>query len=207
MDDDAKGKGLKGMEQFQRQIKEIYDLLGDEISKCIFENRLMYSLTQDKKFIRNTVCTRQQGKRVYKKLCDSKKIKGIFGAGMLGRQLVRTYDDIKFECFIDNNCAGQICDGLPIFSLEEFKKKYPDSTIIISPKLYHKEIQQQLIENNISLEDVINIGNEYEQLTRLQYFDLPQIFEKSFSEEVFVDGGCYDGRNAVEFTKKFPGGG
>lgn len=34
------------------QIKEIYNLLGDNISKSIFENRLMYSLTEDARFIK-----------------------------------------------------------------------------------------------------------------------------------------------------------
>lgn len=29
------------------QIKEIYESLGDELSKNIFENRVMYSLTDD----------------------------------------------------------------------------------------------------------------------------------------------------------------
>lgn len=28
------------------KIKGIYPLLGDDISRCIFENRLMYSLTE-----------------------------------------------------------------------------------------------------------------------------------------------------------------
>lgn len=39
------------------QIKEIYNLLGDNISKSIFENRFMYSLTEDTRFIRNVVRT------------------------------------------------------------------------------------------------------------------------------------------------------
>ena len=39
------------------QVKEIYGLLGDKLSKNIFSNRLMYSLTDDMWCIRNVICS------------------------------------------------------------------------------------------------------------------------------------------------------
>ena len=50
------------------QIKEIYESLGDELSKNIFENRVMYSLTDDTRFIRNVVCSIDKGKEFYERL-------------------------------------------------------------------------------------------------------------------------------------------
>lgn len=155
-------------------IKKIYGLLGDDLSKEIFEKRLMYSLTGDMKFIRNVVCTIPKGREIYEKLKEHKKEIGIFGAGDVGRHLVAVYQDIEFACFIDNKRAGTVYEGLPVISLKEFKKKHADGIIIISTKLYHKEIKSQLLEEGFSEEEIINIGMEYAKLNHLQYELIPK---------------------------------
>lgn len=180
-------------------IKKIYGLLGDDLSKEIFEKRLMYSLTGDMKFIRNVVCTIPKGREIYEKLKEHKKEIGIFGAGDVGRHLVAVYQDIEFACFIDNKRAGTVYEGLPVISLKEFKKKHADGIIIISTKLYHKEIKSQLLEEGFSEEEIINIGMEYAKLNHLQYFDLPQLKDRRAETEVFVDCGCYDGSTSLDF--------
>lgn len=112
------------MKQVQiSNIKEIYNLLGDDLSKYIFENRLMFSLTEDLMFIRNIVCTIKTGKEIYERMKSAKGKIGIFGAGTVGKSLVRTYRDIRFKCFIDNNRAGTEYEGLLVISLNEFKEK------------------------------------------------------------------------------------
>jgi len=181
------------------EIKEIYHLLEDDLSEYIFENRLMYSLTEDMKYLRNIVCTIEKGKEIYNRLKLEKRQIGIFGAGDVGGHLIRVYYHLKFKCFIDNKRAGTIYEGLPVFSLKEFKEKYPDGVVIISTKLYYKEIMQQLLEENFSEDRIVNIGMEYAKLNHLQYFDLPQLEEKRISKEVFIDGGSYDGSTSVDF--------
>lgn len=190
----------------QEKIKEIYPLLGDDISKYIFENRLMHTLTEDTKFIRNVICTIEKGLEIYNYMKSSQRKKVIFGAGSVGQRLVRIYDDIEFECFADNNCVGKVYKGLAVISIEELKKNYPDALVIISTNKYHKEILQQLLNEGFEKENIINIGMEYEKLNHLQYFDLPQLEDNRTASEVFVDGGCYDGSSAIDFRNWSPGG-
>lgn len=188
------------------QIKEIYNLLGDNISKNVFENRLMYSLTEDMGFIRNVVCTIEKGSEIYNYIKKSPREKVIFGAGSVEKRLVRVYDDIKFECFVDNNCVGEVYKGLKVISIQELKRKYPNALIILSTNKYHKEILRQLLNEGFKEEDIINIGMEYEKLNHRQYFDLPQLEERKTAGEVFVDGGCYDGMTSIDFRKWCSGG-
>ncbi len=189
------------------EIREIYGLLGDDLSREVYENRLLYSLTGDMKFVRNVVCTIPEGKEIYKRLKTGKNI-GIFGAGTVGRHLAQIYTDIPFECFIDNKRAGTMYEGLPVLSLKEYRARFDDGTIVISTKLYYREIIKQLLDEGIPEENIINIGMEYEKLNHLQYFDLPQLKEKSVSKETFVDCGSYDGSTAIDFLKwcSSPGG-
>lgn len=188
------------------QVKEIYGLLGDELSKNIFLNRLMYSLTDDMRFIRNVVCSIEKGNDFYERLKASTQIKAIFGAGSVGKRLVRVYDDIKFECFVDNKCTGQTYREVPVISVQSLKEKYQEALIVISTKRHYEEILQQLLEEGFKRENIINIGMEYEKLSHLQYFDLHQLEDRKGPKEVFVDGGCFDGNSSLDFYKWRPGG-
>lgn len=182
-----------------REIKKVYDFMGDDMSRSIFENRLLYSLTGDTKFIRNVVCTLEKGDEIYRFLKTCKKTIGIFGAGRDGKRLAHVYQDIPFECFIDNRRFGGEHEGLPIISLEKFQEKYPDGIIVISTVLYFREIMKQLLDAGFPKENIVNLGEEYEKLNHLQYFDLPQLSDDIASEEVFVDCGSYDGNTSLDF--------
>lgn len=181
------------------EIREIYNLFSDDLSKYIFENRLMYSLTMDTKFMRNVVRTVDRAKEIYIRLKENKRKVGIFGAGYAGKYLFEAFKGIEFECYIDNKCYGGMCKGLPIISWQEFKEKYPEGIVMISSKLYHKEILQQLLDEGFPEKDIINAGKAIEELKYLQYFDLPQLEEKRQEKEIFIDAGCYDGNTSIEF--------
>ena len=49
-------------------IKKIYDSLGDDLSKEIFANRFMYSITQDSRYIFKIISTTKYGKYFIDKL-------------------------------------------------------------------------------------------------------------------------------------------
>ncbi|MDE6744087.1 MAG: FkbM family methyltransferase [Lachnospiraceae bacterium] len=189
----------------ENQIEKIYHLLQDDLSKYIFENRLMFSLTKDTKFMKNVVYTIKEAREIYDYLKTIKSKIGIFGAGRAGRYLLETYSDIEFECFIDNNKIEDKCLKLPVVSLQEFKKKYSDGYIVISTKLYHREILQQLIEEGFDQKRIINVGIITEKLSQLQYFDLTAIEKKQ--KEIFVDGGSYDGVTSLRFSNWCSGNG
>lgn len=180
-------------------IKEIYMRLGDKVSKEIFQNQLLYSLTGDTSYIEQVVCSIKKGKELYERMKMEQESWGIFGAGDVGRHIVAVYKEIKFACFIDNKRAGTTYEGLPVVSLEEFKRIHPSSGIIISTKLYYKEILKQLLEEGYKEDKIINLGMEYEKLNHKQYFDLPILEEKRKQKEIFVDCGSYDGATSIDF--------
>lgn len=181
-------------------IKTIYNLLMDDISREIFQNRLMYSLTDDPRYIRNVISTIEIGRKMVNDIVSTKKPIGIFGAGAIGRYIITTYKDLgKVKCYIDNKVAGEVYDGIPVVSLEDFQKMYPDGMIIISTKLYYDEILEQLKTCGFPDENIINLGKEYGRLNHIQYFDLPELKYTDREEEVFVDGGAFDGGSTIEF--------
>lgn len=67
--------------------------------------------------------------------------------------------------------------------------------------IYWKEIMHQLLSNGIKQDKIINLGKDYLQLNYLQYFELPELLDRKFGKEVFIDGGCYDGGTSMNYVK------
>lgn len=99
----------KDMDSFQMCIKAINKILGDKESKSIFQNRLMYSITDDYSYMANILFSLECYKWLISeierrsKYFDTDQI-WIFGAGAWGS---RIYDIIskcvKVKGFIDND--------------------------------------------------------------------------------------------------------
>ena len=94
------------------QIKRIYDCLRDEISRDIFEKRLMYSLSGEKKYIDDMILTemRRYGSQdIMMKLLawidEQDRPLVIFGAGFVGWKIanILRVSGKKILCFLDNN--------------------------------------------------------------------------------------------------------
>ena len=83
----------------------------------------------------------------------------IFGAGNFGTQAIDLIGKSNIEFFIDNNVNKQkrkFC-GFEVLSLENAKNKIDDVCIIIAMSdIYIKDVQEQLIENNINNYKTIN---------------------------------------------------
>lgn len=71
----------------EKRIREIYSLLGDNISKDIFGNRVLYSLTGDTKYIRNIVCTLEKSKEMYQQMKTSFSEKNNFWSRECGKKI------------------------------------------------------------------------------------------------------------------------
>lgn len=180
-------------------VKRVNSRLKDEVSKEIFMNRLLFSLTGDYTYIKNIVITTECGKKMYEKMKKCGTPIGIFGAGRIGRKILYMYRDITFNCFIDNNKTGEF-EGLPVLSLPDFMKKYPKGTVLISMREGHDIVEKQLSDSGISKERIINYGYENDHMSdHNQYFDLEPLWNVMHEREVFVDGGAYDGRNTKDF--------
>lgn len=179
-------------------VKEIYSHLGDELSRSIFTQRLLYSLTDDTIYMQNVVKLTEEGKLFIERLNEGKN-KAIFGAGIWGKEIARLYKE-QFQCFVDNYVhKKKEGDGLPIISLEEYMKSNKEADFVISSRLYCEEIEKQLIKNNILPCHIVNAGRWIDEMSKRQYFDLS--FLKQEEAEIFVDGGCFDGKTIEQFIK------
>lgn len=187
------------MDHFRKDIKSIYSHIGNAVSKQIFIDRLMYNITDDIRFIKNIIGTTVEGKEFLDRIqCNKKKL--IFGAGIWGKEILDTYRGVPFECFVDNKAAGKIYEGLPVISFDEYMEKYKNEIIVISSRLYHKEIYQQLKENGVSDDNIVNAGKITDIMSRRQYFDIPE-FNNEMEEGCFVDAGSFDGRTSKIFAE------
>lgn len=184
-------------------IREIYEKIADEESKKIFCDRLIYSLTADREYMRAIIGRTPEGKEMAERLSAVTRSVAIFGAGIWGREIVETYNNISFACFIDNkarNKEERYC-GLPVVSLPQFMEQYADALIIISTRLYYNEIYKQLIENGVTEDRILNAGMLTDRMSKRQYFDLPELKNALCEDECFVDAGSFDGRTAILFTE------
>ena len=178
-------------------IKLINEHLADEISKDIFADIVMKKMTNDSYYLKKIVSSSQIGKAAFDKIEQSNKPLGVFGAGAIGKCICNLFYE-QVVCFIDNFKIGGVLENKPVISLSEFENKYPDGIIVVATK-YYKEINHQIAECNICNE-VIDLGEVYyEQLSQSQYFDLPYLNDMISDNEVFVDGGAFDGQTTLNF--------
>lgn len=188
----------------QEDMTKIYERLVDEESKNIFENRLLYSLTEDMEYIYRIVKTTPEGNAYWEKF-ESDKRMVIFGAGVWGKNILHAYQKkCNIECFVDNGVKdGERCrcEGIPVISVEDYLRDYKDATVIISSRLYYQKIFAQLIANGVSESNIINIGGAINNMSKRQYFDLSVLEKGRTEQEVFVDGGAFDGKTSFEFYK------
>ena len=73
--------------------------------------------------------------------------------------------------------------------------------VIISTKLYHREIYSQLMEHQIPEELIIDAGKVVDDANKIQYFDLPELKNDKIEDEVFVDAGAFDGQTSEMFVR------
>lgn len=179
-------------------IRIIYEHIEEEESKEYYVNRLLYNLTNDKKYMFRII------EKVWPQLgsfLECKEGLVLFGAGRWGENILRLYSDAPWKYIIDNDSRriGKRMRGIQIIGLDEYLQKEMRSKIVISSRLYNKEICEQLMEKGVENASIVNFGGIIDEMSKKQYFDLPYL--SKCEKEVFVDGGCFDGETSVQFAK------
>lgn len=184
----------------------IYDKLGDEISKIIFESRLEYLYYRDKnKLIDQLIETIDEFYcKDFQNFMNEDKEIIIFGAGLDGKRANRVLKKMGYiiKAFCDNNrnLWNTKIDEVPVISLDELVLQYPNQKIIITSKNYVDKIYEELLCSGIKREFLYYpMYRELVAGTGNQYFDLP--YWKFGRNEVFIDAGSYDAEMAIEFAK------
>lgn len=188
-----------------KEIKTLYDSLADEESKMIFRQRLLFSLTNDWNCIRDMlICFRNTDKDYYDlidvmaqpELLRDKEII-LFGTG----GWLRAVEEIIKNCGLDSNgyCdndparAGKVLNGKKIISVVELLRNHKEAMVVIASEQYENEMIAQLQREKFPHNQIIH----FSYCRRKIYFDDEIV--QPVEDEVFVDGGSFDGSNSLDF--------
>lgn len=180
----------------EKNYKQIYEHLGDTLSKEIFGCRILYTET-GMVWISKIFSTFPEGVALLEKLNRKDTRKVIFSAGKYAKDFAKVSYFVKWECFIDNYKHGTECEGLPVISFEDYLENYQDADVFVASNWYHEEMVAQLHAHGIEENKIIDLTECFASAENRQYFDLPELLHEE--DEVFVDCGCYDGQTSKNF--------
>lgn len=185
-------------------IRNIYNHLQDNESRLFFENRLLYTLTGDYKYIQRMIAGLPQKIELDKAIefCKNHEDKVvIYGAGNDLLILTDLYPDFKIQLICDKSEQKQKSGwrGIPVISPDELLKRKDDVYVAVNTSAFYKEIVQFLLDNGFREDNIINLGAITNSLYSAQYFDKDII--KPQPGEIFIDGGCFDCGTDKEFIK------
>ena len=186
-----------------KRIKEIYQKLQDDVSKEIFTNRLMYSLSDNPQFMRNVILATESGRKFYEVLRESKNVY-IYGAGIRGRRLVDCFPEIDWKGYIDRDKENKqgILSIIKLSQLEHCS----DITIVVSLYSGYQEVREILEQKGFDETQIIVCGDYDKELADKIYFDECWNNEICF-DKYFVDAGAYDGRDIIKYYSMLDGEG
>lgn len=178
------------MDMLREQIQRINTRLMDSESKRIFQNRLMFSLTSDYCYIGDlqSLNRLKEGRQYI-----------LWGRGYWAKEIITCYPGVRWVCICDNNCSNndEWFEGIKVISPSQMKEEYIKYDVVIATRKYWRPIEEQLKSMGFAEGQIINLGRKQEMLAEKIYFDLPYL--KKSKDEVFVDGGCYDGATMDAF--------
>ena len=191
--------------------QQIYSRIGDDISKRIFESRLMMTLIQNKQgddkiaFLRKK---RDKDKRLMRFFDEIRGLNGdilIYGAGECGRYIYgsKFMTGIPVRGFIDNRewGKGTICD-LPVYQIKDAVKNYEKVNIILSMESGHsrQKIKEQVAGAGIDWE-IRDVGEVLQEIDKEGLLEIDDPYYKYSCDIVNTNSmasGLFDRiRNAV----------
>lgn len=157
-----------GEEENAVSLKDVYAQLQDDISRQIYISRSLYSLTNEKKYMKEIVRNSVLGKALLEEVAKTNKKIALFGAGTWGKAIVEYFPEIEIDCFIDNYKCGQLVNEIPVRSLEEISTKL-DEYYIVAILFEYQSVVKQLLNKGMSKQNILALG---EVVNEHQYFDL-----------------------------------
>lgn len=185
--------------EFCSKAQTIYNHLTDVESQFIFTQRLLYSTTQNPEYIHNVIETTPEGK-IFSKLMAENDDFYLWGAGNWGREIIQAWRK-NWKGVIDNNekLWGQNFYDVPVYSPNVLKENSENVKVLVTTRLYYKEIKKQLLNMGIVERNIINVGEMLDEMAERQYFSLEEL--PHCSQESFVDAGSLDAMSAIRFIK------
>lgn len=185
--------------QLPEKIYQIYCRISDDISKRIFTNCILHSMTNDVRYIRDSILFSPVGEKFDRLLTQAgHEPIYIYGAGKRGKELFELFPDKNWGGYIDQNKEGN-CNGLPIVKLEQISV-HSDIHIVVSNQMGYGEIVRELIEYGIEKDRIITCEDLNSEMMACMYFDKRCINRNRISGG-FIDAGSYDGKDSKQFME------
>lgn len=190
-----------------QELQNIYNRIGDALSRKIFLDRLSYSITLDESILDRMINEVVRNRRQWKAFLEFLETKAsgsfmyLFGAGIWGNILYKeTKELISWAGVIDNQPSGKAVADLAVMTLDDFMKKgYENAVLVISSYKNGQSMLQQLKDSGISQDKIIHAGEVIHSLTEgAIYFDLEELNPRN-PYEIFVDAGGFDGLTTKAF--------
>lgn len=182
-----------------KSISDIYNRFIDETSKAYWINRMLFSMTDDYKYITEIVKKTHVGKRILEATSSDYM---VYGAGVRGKSILGLCRK-KPLMFVDRNLTGEI-DGVPVIKPELLEYK-EGTRIIVSPSNGGEKIKEELINKGFRKEEIIIFQNFWIAAQENIYFDnmYRSYFKKCTTGNIFMDIGCYDGKDSLRAKDYF----
>ena len=194
---------LQNIQEFADAIETIHNRMMDPLSEMIFSNRLLFSLTENHKYMKNILLQTPGGKNLYHIFLANDCPKYIYGAGIRGKRLTELFPEYKWDGFIDKNCREDSCNGIKVVNLEQFAKRYRYRTkILISNMANTEEIIGDLLKTGVYREDIY-ILSEFDIENMKDIYFLPECMERLTDDDgAFIDIRCYDGKDSLTYLRR-----
>lgn len=186
------------------KTREVYGRLQDDYSRFIYEGRAMYCLTGNNLYmnrVSHSVLDMDILDNLMTKLANVKDRLVVRGAGNDYKVIRELYPELDFKCFCDFDPTkiGRMIDGKEVISLAEFYEKYADHYVLINSAAANGEIVAELKAHGVPDDRIYNLADAYKDICDKQYFEKDIL--PVWDNEIFIDGGCYDGRTVRQFIK------
>lgn len=200
---------LQDMNKVSKTISEIENRLADKLSRDLFYARLKNLIYRDNnELIDNILDIGEKYNwlwkipkldEIYESITDIAGIV-IFGCGVVGRQTYRLIKTSRYKnvpvLFCDNKATNW---GENIISPHQLVAQYRDYVCIVGSSRYRQDIFEQLLDEGFPKDNILYPGcmGVLHGTIGWQYFD----YLNAEENEVFVDGGVYDGATSGDFVK------
>ena len=206
--------------RYAERVKELYELLEDELSKKIFLARIQFDITYSvedalRLFGLTGILTEEEAaiqlscRKTLNQIKKENKKVILYGAGggglIISDLFIHNGIDFYSFCDKDETKQGQMMQGKKVLSPNYLFEHADDCYVIISTIDYIAEVFQFLTDNHFPKDHILpffrNAKFDFSK-SQYQYFEFPDFYPKG---KAFIDGGCFDCKTSAEFVNTFRG--
>lgn len=189
------------------KIAKVYELLQDEKSRIIYDNRVNWLITGDYSYIEEVVKISHPDFPIWNQKSELECIDLIpddckvilYGAGSFAKRVIPCLKG-RDVIFCDKNYRKYEngYEGYTVINPDRIEE-YDDKRIIICTTKYYREVYDYLVSLGVEEKYIIDIRSYFKCGTGDEYFY--EDFLKYEEHEIFVDAGSFDLGTSIDLVK------